>query len=169
MTMIKSLEYVTAFVNWSTKGRRIGLWALLSASLATAVSAQQATRAIDGFESPELFKRWRFNGTGKISLQSERVKQGKRTMRFDCPLALHNGKRRYRIANLYLDNEDWSEFNRISFWVYFDAPGKRHVSLGAALHNAADPSEEANATAKKQTRILTARHSMVIPPGIPGT
>lgn len=127
--------------------------------------AQPTTRVIDDFESSELFNRWKLNGTGKITRQSEVVKQGSFAMRFDFPLGLVNGKRIYQIANLHLDKEDWREFNRITFWVYFDAPDRRHVSLGTVLHNANEPPEGITEEQKRQTRFQTSCHSVVVPPG----
>lgn len=144
------------------KNWHVLLWALLIAARAV---AQDATKVIDDFESAERFSRWQFNGTGKISLQSERVKQGRQAMRFDCPLALVDGKERYQIANLYLDKEDWRGFNRISFWVWFDAPGHNHVPFGLGLHNANDSPEGRDEKEKKQARIQTAAHSVVAKPG----
>jgi hypothetical protein len=34
-----------------------------------------------------------------------------------------------------IDNEDWTEWNRISLWVYPDLPGFRTVSFNLVLHN----------------------------------
>jgi hypothetical protein len=42
------------------------------------------------------------------------------------------------VAVRQVADEDWSDFNRIAFWVYPDLPGFRVVSLALVLHNAGE-------------------------------
>jgi hypothetical protein len=77
---------------------------------------------------------------GELSLTRGRAVSGATSLRLRCPTV---GEKRVPTSRYYgtasarrvVNGEDWSEWNRLSFWVYPDLPGFRVVSLIVTFHN----------------------------------
>ncbi|MGE5568602.1 MAG: glycoside hydrolase family 9 protein [Rhodospirillales bacterium] len=99
------------------------------------------TRLIDGMES---LGTWILVNTGQakgqMTLTKERSVEGASSVRLRCPTT---GDRPIPTERFYggasamrvVDGENWSDFNRLSFWIYPDLPGFRIVSLLVTFHN----------------------------------
>ena len=80
---------------------------------------------------------------GTISLSKDRFHQGQASILLTSPTkgeepnyASLRGRPWGSASAIYrVDNEDWTEWNRISLWVYPDLPGFRTVSFNLVLHN----------------------------------
>jgi hypothetical protein len=77
----------------------------------------------------------------EISLSHEQSRQGRPSLRMRMPTRLvtpgpKNG-RGWGSAGVRrtIDNEDWQNFNRLSFWVYPDCPGWNVLALELRLYN----------------------------------
>jgi hypothetical protein len=85
----------------------------------------------------------RNRSVGTLHADSVRTHSGKGSVRIDArtSTAIKNpSNRRYAEPGFMfpLDNEDLTEYNRLSFWVYVEAPGFATQFVVAALHNAGD-------------------------------
>ncbi len=99
------------------------------------------SRVLDDMENAAT---WRFQGKGEMSFTRERAKDGAQSLR----LHTHAGPawdpsarvRNWVSANAIrrFQEEDWSRFNRISFWVYPDLPGFPNVALTASVSGKSD-------------------------------
>lgn len=96
------------------------------------------SRLLDGMEDPAA---WVLQGKGEMTFTRERAKEGAQSVRLrartkgDKPAATMG--RPFGSAGVFrkFPGEDWTKFNRLSFWVYPDLPGFRVVSLLVRLHN----------------------------------
>jgi Glycosyl hydrolase family 9/Cellulase N-terminal ig-like domain len=94
-------------------------------------------------DSAETLDRWRLvnadQATGEMTLTSERKVEGNTSLRLRCPTVGTNPPpgRYYGTASARLlgNDEDWSEWNRLSFWVYADLPDFRVVSMIVTFRN----------------------------------
>jgi len=84
------------------------------------------------------------HGKGQMTLTAERSKNGKHSLRLRSKTKegtkpveelLHGPPYGSVSVVRQFPGEDWSRFNRISFWVYPDLPGFRVVALNVRLHN----------------------------------
>ena len=96
--------------------------------------------------STENLDSWEHRGNyGSLSISSEMFFQGNASILIESPTkgevsTLEDGFSTGRpwgvsSAALVVDGEDWTDWNRISFWVYPDLPGFRVVSLSMVFHN----------------------------------
>ena len=77
---------------------------------------------------------------GEMPITGERAVSGKSSLRLRCatvgnkpePTARYFGT---ASARRVVDGEDWSAWNRLSFWVYPDLPGFRNISMIVTFHN----------------------------------
>lgn len=79
-------------------------------------------------------------GPGTLTVSSEISLYNTTSLKLDVPVTLPfkpANNRSYTRANVvYRGNgEDWSEYNRVSVWVYPDCPGSRNVWLSLSLVN----------------------------------
>jgi hypothetical protein len=94
------------------------------------------SRLLDDMEDPS---RWRFSGKGELTFTEERARDGAQSLRIHThaePAYDPSGRvRGWVSANAIrrFDSEDWSNFNRLSFWIYPDLPGFRNVAVTARL------------------------------------
>lgn len=101
------------------------------------------TRLVDDMESLEHFTpvtEW-----AKLELSAERCVSGEHSLKFSCPTNLdawgtargHGQGRIYDIPSAHrsIANEDWTQWNRLSVWIYPDCPGMKSLSLRMQLHN----------------------------------
>lgn len=77
---------------------------------------------------------------GEMGLSSSPVHGGNSSLRLSCPTKGEKPLPRDRyfgFARLVrkVDDADWSDWNRISFWVFPDMPGFKNISLLIILHN----------------------------------
>lgn len=99
------------------------------------------SRLIDGMED---LSSWKLINQGQskaeITLTKERAQQGSTSLRLrsratgDQPVPT---SRYFGMASAMrvVNNEDWSDFNRLSLWIYPDLPGFRVVSIVLTFHN----------------------------------
>ena len=97
------------------------------------------SRLLDDMENPAA---WSHGGPGKMEFTTERCKDGKQSVRLISPTMLDNvpdisHQRLYGEAVLRrtFAGEDWSQYNRLSFWVYPTLPGFNTICMLAMLYN----------------------------------
>ena len=115
-------------------------------SLAYEVSQKPAiaSRKLSDMESLENWEPWvNPRAFGTISLSNDEFYKGRASVLLTSPtkgeqpnFASTRGRPWGSASAIYrVDNEDWSEWNRITLWVYPDLPGFRAVSFNLVLHN----------------------------------
>jgi len=114
-------------------------------SLAYEVSQKPAiaSKRLSGMESLDDWEAWEDpRGYGTISLSTDRFYAGRASVLLTSPtkgesnFASNRGRPWGSASAIYrVDNEDWTEWNRITLWVYPDLPGFRTVSFNIVLHN----------------------------------
>ena len=82
----------------------------------------------------------RHSGQGTMYFDSKVTISGKGSVRVDTPTSLDrksSSNRSYGSAGIFrlLDNEDISDYNRFSAWIYVDAPGFHTLFVGFSLNN----------------------------------
>ena len=118
------------------------------------------TRLIDDMESD---KGWKVTGIGEMSYTTERSKDGKRSLRFRTSLRDEEHYRKNRTAwgslsgtqggnssvqLIFSGTQDWSDFNRISFWVYVHPADMQtyclylHIENEGTVYNATTPRKD---------------------------
>lgn len=80
------------------------------------------SRLLSDMEKPD---KWIHQGFGEMSFTEERAKDGKRSVRLTFPTVREDNPAQGGGAGLRfkVNNENWSSFNRLSFWVYPTQPG----------------------------------------------
>lgn len=97
-----------------------------------------ANRPLDDMESLD---NWSHQGFGHMSLTGERAKSGRQSLRLTSPTVGDKpggtlGRPFGAAAAIRRFNgEDWTDFNRLSVWVYPTLPGFRVISMCVILHN----------------------------------
>jgi hypothetical protein len=97
-----------------------------------------AGRLLDDMESLD---NWSHQGFGQMTLTEERAKDGKQSLRLTSPTIGDKPGgtlgRPFGAASVIrrFDGEDWSDFNRLSFWVYPSLPGFRVITMCVIFHN----------------------------------
>jgi hypothetical protein len=118
----------------------------LEHSLAHEVSQKPAiaSKKLSDMESLENWKPWVDpRAFGTISLSTDKFYKGQASILLTSPtkgeepnFTSTRGRPWGSASAIYkVDNEDWTEWNRISLWVYPDLPGFRTVSFNLVLHN----------------------------------
>ena len=80
-------------------------------------------------------------GKGSMSLTKERCKDGSSSLRLNLKsrsdefLGVRGRPFGVTVSRRKFNGEDWSNYNRISFWVWPDFPGHRIISLMVSLEN----------------------------------
>lgn len=89
----------------------------------------------------ETMGAWEHKGTfGSLTLSEEKPYKGKYAFLLESstkgPIP-PGGGRPWGASNAFykVDNEDWTDWNRISFWIYPDLPGFKVVSINTTLYN----------------------------------
>ena len=89
----------------------------------------------------ETMGKWEYKGThGTMTLSTEKPYQGKSSFMITSPTKGEtnpNDGRPWGIAGAYYNagGEDWTKWNRISFWIYPDLPGFKIVSINTIFFN----------------------------------
>ena len=85
---------------------------------------------------------WSHRGFGRMSFTTERARDGTHSLRLISPTVPekpveHEYGRPFGEAAVLrsFDHEDWSHYNRLSFWVYSTLPGFHAISLLMKFHN----------------------------------
>jgi Glycosyl hydrolase family 9/Cellulase N-terminal ig-like domain len=82
---------------------------------------------------------WSLRGDGDIDLADNPVKEGRHSLRIrskrNIALVRNEGEWQDLVAVRKFPSEDWSQYNRISIWVYPDIIGAPAISLSLTLHN----------------------------------
>jgi hypothetical protein len=96
----------------------------------------QRSRVLDDMED---LSHWSFAGVGTMTLSATEVKQGRTSLRItsadDMGRVEGSGDWQDLVGTRKFLSEDWSQFNRISVWVYPDVHGAPAISLNLTLHN----------------------------------
>jgi len=87
--------------------------------------------------------KWQLVEQGTMSFTDERAKIGERSIRLESPTISSKiyqteapGRPHGKTSvKRLVSHENWSEFNRLSFWVYPTLPGFRVISMSVVLHN----------------------------------
>lgn len=97
------------------------------------------SRLLDDLEQTN---HWSHHGHGAITFIRERAKDGQQSLRLQAPTQAQtpNGEPGGRpfgeaVAQRNFDHESWTNFNRLSFWVYPHLPGFHVISMLVKLHN----------------------------------
>ena len=115
-------------------------------SLAYEISQKPAiaSKKLSDMESLDNWEPWVDpRAFGTISLSKDKICKGQASVLLTSPtkgeqpnFASSRGRPWGCSSAIYrVDNEDWSEWNRITLWVYPDLPGFRTVSFNIVLHN----------------------------------
>ena len=89
----------------------------------------------------ETMGAWVHRGAyGSLALSDEKAQQGRHSLLIESPTKGPEPPRGGRPwgnvgAFLNVDNEDWTDWNRITFWIYPDLPGFKLVSINTILYN----------------------------------
>jgi hypothetical protein len=89
----------------------------------------------------EAMGNWEHRGRyGKLTLSEENSHKGKYALLIESPTKgtePPRGGRPWGVSSAFykVNNEDWTDWNRISFWVYPDLPGFKIVSISTIFHN----------------------------------
>ena len=103
------------------------------------VVIQGSTGVVDARETAKAAQE--YEGIAKLELTGDRFRDGSHSVRLRTPTRLPGlpspSGRGWgnTILTRHFDHEDWTRFNRISFWVWPDCPGFYVVSLDLQLHN----------------------------------
>ena len=99
-----------------------------------------SSRLLDGMEDEA---NWSQHGYGKIEFTKERAIEGAQSITLISPTLTSKPSSGRPMGTAVLrrsfQHEDWSEYNRISFWVYPNQPGAQIISMGIVLKVAYDP------------------------------
>ena len=100
------------------------------------------SKLLSGIKSMES---WDHEGYGSLSLSGDKYYKGGTSLLLTAPTkgeapttseSFTDGRPWGAASAIYtVPNKDWSEWNRISFWVYPDLPGFKVVSLSLVFHN----------------------------------
>lgn len=94
-------------------------------------------RLLDDMEN---LSSWEHTGTGEMQLSSENIKSGSASIKITSQTFTVTPSTSGRppgecTARFKVNNENWNDFNRLSFWVYPDLPGFNAVTMTVALNN----------------------------------
>ena len=96
----------------------------------------------------ESLTNWEHAGRfGEMALSSEKAHSGKSAIMITSPTKGPSnppGGRPWGTSGALFKAEgaDWTEWNRISFWIYPDLPGHKVVSINTIFHNENDDEEK---------------------------
>lgn len=94
------------------------------------------SRLLDGMEE---LSHWSLSGVGTMTLSTAEVKQGQTSLRVASTdnIGRVDGSGDWQdiVATRSFPSQDWSEYNRISVWVFPDIHGAPAISLNMTLHN----------------------------------
>lgn len=94
------------------------------------------SRLLDGMED---LSHWSLAGVGSMTLSTAEVKEGRTSLRVastdNIGRVEGSGDWQDLVATRNFPSEDWSQYNRISVWVYPDIAGAPAISLNLTLHN----------------------------------
>ena len=91
----------------------------------------------------ETMDSWEHRGTyGSLSLSDEKPYKGRSSILLESPTkgeqgAGHGGNVGWSISSAFfkVDHEDWTDWNRLTFWIYPDLPGFKVLSLFTVFYN----------------------------------
>jgi hypothetical protein len=88
----------------------------------------------------EAMGAWAHRGYGELSVSDDKPYAGKHSLLLTSPTkgkGTPPGGRPWGVASAVyrVDGEDWTPWNRISFWIYPDLPGFKVVSISLVFHN----------------------------------
>jgi hypothetical protein len=90
-------------------------------------------------DSMEDLSHWSLTGVGSMTLSSAEAKEGRTSLRVASTDSIGrvNGSGDWQdlVVTRNFPSDDWSQYNRISVWVYPDIHGAPALSLNLTLHN----------------------------------
>ncbi len=99
-----------------------------------------ASRLLDDMEDEA---NWSHHGYGRMVFTRQRAKDGAQSIRLISPTLTSKPSSGRPMGTAVLrrafQQEDWSEYNRISFWVYPNQPNAQIISMGIVLKVEPDP------------------------------
>jgi len=91
------------------------------------------TRLLDDMENPST---WAHSGIGTMTFTREREIDGRQSLRLAATLSPSSGYSSPQLSAIRrFPGEDWTRFNRISFWVFPNLRGFHAISMQVVLHN----------------------------------
>ncbi|MDR1336603.1 MAG: glycoside hydrolase family 9 protein, partial [Tannerella sp.] len=149
--MIKIINYAGLFIAFaamlSCRADRAGaddlppmpMTAIYEHSLEYAWSQKQV-QASERLSDMETMGAWEHRGFGSLTLSAEQTHQGKQSLLLESPVKGDKppgGGRPWGVASAFykVGGEDWTDWNRISLWIYPDLPGFKVVSISLVFHN----------------------------------
>ena len=95
------------------------------------------SRLLDDMEQPD---NWSHPGQGEMSFTQQRCKDGKQSIRLTCPTRVddpnyNGGLFGYSSVHRSFPGLDFSDYNRLSFWIYPDVEGLRTIYLTTFFYN----------------------------------
>ena len=111
-------------------------------------------------DNMEDLSTWSKSGLAQMSLTNERFKDGKSSVRITLSNIRTGSSRGYPAGGISrrFNNEDWSEYNRISVWVYPHQENGLFMTLAFTLSN--------SGTTKVPDQFgRTGRHDVILEPG----
>jgi hypothetical protein len=123
----------------STQAPQMPMQAFTENSLETSWLNKEVYKSLL-LDNMEDLKAWSKSGAGEMSLTGERAKRGKSSIRLEFPANRPPGSERYPYTGVQrtFSNENWSEYNRISLWVYPELENAGFVTLVITLSNEGD-------------------------------
>ncbi|MDR1200800.1 MAG: glycoside hydrolase family 9 protein, partial [Tannerellaceae bacterium] len=102
--------------------------------------SQKQVQASELLSDMETMGVWEHKGFGSLTLSGEKVHKGKQSLLLESPVKGTEPPREGRpwgVSSAFykVDKEDWTAWNRISFWIYPDLPGFKVVSISLVFHN----------------------------------
>ncbi len=103
-----------------------------------------AQRGVDAMESPAG---WTVEGPVHLRQSATPVHEGKYSLEMRFPIRVEPAEPRKNgeaglgeaHANRAFCGEDWSAYNRISYWIYVEAPGHPYIQVRTSLFNDGKP------------------------------
>ena len=103
--------------------------------------AQKKVQETKLLSDAETMDKWEHKGAfGALTLTTEKSHDGKSSLMITSPTKGPSnppGGRPWGVSGAFfkVDNEDWTEWNRITFWIYPDLPGFKVVSINTIFYN----------------------------------
>ena len=127
---------ISAALSQSTQIPQMPMQALRENSLETSWLNKEVYESLL-LDNMEDLDNWAKNGVGEMSLTDERAKKGKTSVRLKFPANRPPDSGPYPNTGIRktFNNENWSEYNRISLWVYPELENAGFVTLAIMLNN----------------------------------
>jgi hypothetical protein len=122
------------------------------------------SRLLDDAENPAT---WIHDDLGEMSFSPERTKDGKQSVRLHAKTKgdqATKDKRPWGFSSAIrkVGGEDWSQWNRVSLWVYPDLPGHKTVSIYLDVYNNGDATGKGGGRARDNIIVKNQQWNRVV-------